>query len=328
MDTTYTYQDAVDNVIAAFKPAYDSSDNPICVICGREYGSGGAGFEPDNINFLSQLPGPIRRRYIEDTVEAIQTPCNHTFCLQCISFWCQDKAICTCPMCRHPIILKRNPADLERPDQDLFWDENDVLCLPPRCMTVLGWENRNIFKLQTRDLVTTMKPMPFRWIKETMLHDLPVIMVSVARRFYYHDLRPKETVPCDLLSLARHDPSIKRFPVIRTLEALARDDAPIAYHEDAFRLHEGLCDIINDPQGITFDNDGTCQSWGKAVLAVMTTLIEEKTLVGTDGGVSQRKWWMYVWCVIKALMVWQAYAARLRVVWRLRHEQGEYDWHD
>ncbi|XP_014556246.1 hypothetical protein COCVIDRAFT_100229 [Bipolaris victoriae FI3] len=329
LDSTYVYQDAVDNVIAAFKPANDSSDNLICVVCGREYGSAGPGFEPDNINFLSQLPGPTRRRYIEDTVESIQTLCNHTFCLRCISFWCQDKAICTCPMCRHPIILRRDPADLKRPDQDLYWDENDALCLSPSCITALGWETRSIFKLQTRDLVTTMKPMPFRWIKEIMLHDLPVIMVSVARRFYYHDLRPKETVPCDLPSLARHDPGDinNGLPEIRTLEALAHDDAPITYHKDAFRLYEGLRDIINNPRGIAFDNE-TCQSWGKAVLAVMTTLTEEKTLVGTSGGVSQRKWWMYVWCVIKALMVWQAYAERLRVVWRLREERGEDEWVD
>ncbi|KAF5846477.1 hypothetical protein GGP41_003852 [Bipolaris sorokiniana] len=172
-----------------------------------------------------------------------------------------------------------------------------------------------------------MKPMPFRWIKEVMLHDLPVIMVSVARRFYYHALRPTETVPCDISSLARHHPGdiINGLPVIRTLDATVRDDAPIAYHEDAFRLYEGLRDIINNPRGIAFDNDGSCQSWGKAVLAVISTLMEEKTLAGTSGGVSQKKWWMYVWCVIKALMVWQAYAARLRVVWRLRHEQGDYD---
>jgi hypothetical protein len=43
---------------------------------------------------------------------------------------------------------------------------------------------------------------------------------------------------------------------------------------------------------------------------LFTSAMEE--MPDENGGVGEKKWWSYVWCVIKGLTVWQAYCERVR----------------
>jgi hypothetical protein len=177
----------------------------------------------------------------------------------------------------------------------------------------LAKETYEILSLQTRELLTTTESMPFEWNAGAMIHDLPRVMITVARRFHYQSMRKKEGVPKDLSYMKLHNPVqlVTAEPRFNDLNSLARFDAPLAKHKDAFELYRLKCDRIQDLEGAVGDNCGRCTNWEGPALALMYRIVQEN-MPEANGGVSQKRWWMYVWCVIKAVFVWQAYCERAR----------------
>ena len=322
--TSATYQDVVDRVLAVSIPTEAPRDEPTCFVCGREYGSIGAGVET-HLDFLSQLPGAYRKTFLEQTVEPIRTPCGHVFCLSCLSVWFKRKRKCLCPMCREPIEIPFL-YELENTDDGRRDVGIQGLSLALHIPTSLAKETYRIISLQTRELLTTTAPMPFQWNAEAMIHDLPIMMINVARRFHYQSLRQEEGIPKDPSYMKRHNPVqlVTAEPRFNDLRSLGRPDAPLAKHTDAFEMYRLVCDRIRDLEGTVGDGCGRCANWEALARALMYKIVQEK-MPQANGGVGRMRWRHYVWCVIKAVFVWQAYCERARRLMCLRTQQVRVD---
>lgn len=107
---------------------------------------------------------------------------------------------------------------------------------------------------------------------------------------------------------------------ISDLVALARVDAPLTKHEDARRLYKVLCNYVRHLGHVLGDEDGRCANWEGATRTVAHKLTQED-MSENIGGVGRARWRAYVWCVVKALFVWQAYCQRARDLMYKRVEQ-------
>lgn len=58
---------------------------------------------PSRDDFLSRLPNssPKCSMCLEPADSPVRTPCNHTFCFECLTHWLQSSI--TCPICRHEL---------------------------------------------------------------------------------------------------------------------------------------------------------------------------------------------------------------------------------
>ncbi|KAF1830089.1 hypothetical protein BDW02DRAFT_116889 [Decorospora gaudefroyi] len=303
--TTILYEDFV-NCILAIAPNTDTPGEPSCHICGREYGTAGPGPEA-HLDYLSQLPGAFKKIFIEKSVDAVRTPCGHTFCTFCLGVWCVGKDHGTCPICRAPI---RFPSSSDGDNTDDGMPDAGVegLSLTLNLSTPTAATIYEILNMQVRQLLTTTTQMPFVWNASAMLHDLPKIMVTVARRIYYQGLRPRVGVPKDLSYMKLHNPMNRMIDPSSTTHDLGffqRPDAPLVKHSDAQKLYEVLCIRIRDIE----DVHDRCANWEGLARTLLYKLGNE-VMPRANGGVDSAKWWAYVWCVVKALLVWQAYCER------------------
>ncbi|KAG9191058.1 holliday junction resolvase YEN1 [Alternaria panax] len=309
------YEDVVERVLNVATPMEAPKDEPICFVCHREYGSVGSGMET-HLDFLSQLPGAYRKTFAEQTVKATRTPCGHIFCLFCLSAWFKRMRACSCPLCRKPMEIPFL-FEVENTDDGLLNVGYRGLSLALHVSTPSAQETYRILNLQTRELLTTIETMPFEWNTRALVHDLPIFMVTIARRFYYQSMRSEEgsRVPKDLTYMKRHNPVdlVRVEPRFDDLKSLARFDTPLAKHEDALKLYRLLYDGIEDLKSSIGDEHGRCSDWKGPARMLMYNSVQEK-MPGGNGGVSQRRWWAYVECVIKAVFVWQAYCYRVRTL--------------
>jgi hypothetical protein len=322
--TPYIYQDVVERVLGIATLTEAPKNEPACFICRREYGSAGPGIET-HLDFLSLLPGAYRKTFVEQVVEAVQTPCGHILCLFCLSTWFKRRRVCSCPMCRKPIQIAFL-FELENTDDGRVDVGVQGLSLALHIPTPLAKETYRIVNLQTRELLTTTAPMPFQWNAEAMIHDLPIVMITIARRFHYQSLRKEEGVPKDLSYMKRHNPVqlVTAQPRFNDLKSLARPDAPLAKHKDAFEMYQLMCDRIRDLEGTVGDGYSRCTNWEGLARALLYRIVQEK-MPHAEGGVGQIRWRCYVWCVIKAVFVWQAYCERARRLMCLRRQQVSID---
>jgi hypothetical protein len=308
------YQDTVDSVLTIAPPTKTPSEDA-CFICGQEYGSAGPGWQ-HNLHFLDQLPGAFRPAYVQRTIEAVRTPCNHTFCIFCLSVWLLKSDACTCPMCRTPIQLPNLP-NVENTDDGQPHVGIEGLSTSLHVPTTVASAVYKILRMQTRGLLNTDTDMPFIWNVRAMLYDLPRVMVTIARRFHYQSSKRKdamrEEVLKDLSYTKLHNPADRMLPCksFGELKSLTRRDAPLASHPDAIRMYEYICLVIADLKDVIGDRHGRCPNWEGPARTIMYKLVNEGMPEAT-GGVGQRGWWAYVLCVVKALFVWQAYCERAR----------------
>ena len=305
----------MDGVLTVLRPT-DTPKESACSICGQDYGKAGSG-TATNLIFLSHLPGAFRKLFIEESIEAVVTPCGHAFCTFCISVWLSNPGTCTCPMCRAPFHL---PAEqiVENTDGGLPDAGNEGLVVPLHIPTPEADEIFDIMKLSTRQLLTTKTPMPFVWDTEAMLSDLPKIMVTIARRFHYQSLQGP--VPADLTVMRLYNPT-DRFigePLEKLdLNSFSRADAPLAQHPDAHKLYSLLCKHVEALERTMGDAYGRCQNW-EGPAKMLTYKVINEGMPSADGGIGQEKWWAYIQCVIKALLVWQAYCEHDQMLWAER----------
>jgi hypothetical protein len=144
-----------------------------------------------------------------------------------------------------------------------------------------------------------------------MVVDLPLIMVSVARRFHFH--AQGEPVPVDLSFLTPRHPL--KNPVTQfhyeekdLLKFLARPDVPLAKHADAIAMYAVLCNNFCWLEYV--DEVAGLQDWDETVKTLVNTVKDD--MPDATGGLEKAKWWAYVECVVKAVVVWQAYCERVR----------------
>jgi len=323
--TPILYQDVVDGILAIAELTKAPTNKSTCYICSREYGSMGSGIEI-NLDLLSQLPGAFRKTFIEHTVEPVRTSCGHMFCIFCLGVWFKNESACTCPMCRHPLHL---PYNLERENTDDGRPEVGIegLSISLNVSTPLAAELYRIVRMETRELLLTSEEMPFKWNAEAMLHDLPVIMVSIARRFYYQSLKLQGSVPKDLFFMRRHS-AVRHFiewDNSHNLKFFERTDAPLAGHEHAFALYKILCERIKDLEAVMGDDVGRCSNWEGPARTLMYKVVHEY-MPEADGGVGGARWRAYISCVIKVLFVWQAYCERAHMLIRSAQWPTLDDW--
>jgi hypothetical protein len=155
--------------------------------------------------------------------------------------------------------------------------------------------------------------MSFVWNPSAMIDDLPLLIVTIARRMHYQALRSKNGVPKDLPYMALHHPNCS-FGISKSgydLKFLQRADAPLARHPDSHKLYEFLCSQLEILQDVAGDRRGMCRNWEGPARDLLFGLVREE-MPNADGSVGKTKWWNYVWCVVKALCVWQAYCERAR----------------
>lgn len=109
---------------------------------------------------------------------------------------------------------------------------------------VSEWRAREaceIHRISMRQLLTTHQRMPVVWMPVNMVFNLPRVLVAIARRFHYKSIG--QPVPSDLslLKLQLDKAEFDGFWKSEQLQRLARADAPLARHPDAYDLHEFLC---------------------------------------------------------------------------------------
>jgi hypothetical protein len=305
------YQDVADGVLTVASKVDALTDELSCYICGLEYGSAGLGMDT-HLDYLSQLPGAFRKTFVQFIVEASRTACGHTFCTFCLSAWFKDEYYCTCPMCRTKII-RPFCTNIENTDDGAPNVGIEGLSLSLGISSPRATAFVNILRLQVRDLLTTTTPMPFVWNAAAMIDDLPLLMVTIARRMHYQAQRSKEGVPKDLPYMALHHPncSLSIPKSGYNLEFLQRADAPLARHPDSHKLYEFLCSQLEILQDVAADRHGICRNWEGPARDLLFGLVREE-MPNAECGVGETKWWNYVWCVVKALCVWQAYCERAR----------------
>ncbi|CAE7022685.1 HRD1 [Pyrenophora teres f. teres] len=313
-DTTPAlYQNVIDAILTITEPTEAPHDDPACYICSREYGSAGSSLVI-NLDLLSQLPGAVKKNFVEHTVEPVRTSCGHTFCLFCLGVWFNNEQTCTCPICRHTLRL---PANFNSRN---IGDETPVAGFEGLSANIQTPEDAEFHRIvqwvtQTRPLLTTTDEMPFIWITNALIFDLPMLMVSVARRFHLQSLRLPDRLPEDPRYTRRHDAILFYVSCRYEIDPdyFVRDDAPLAKHEHVLELYGVLCRHIENLKAVYCDVSGLCGNWEGPARAVMYKVANED-MPEADGGVGRARWMAYVWCVIKAVFVWQAYCYRVQVV--------------
>ena len=319
MDSTFLLTDELKDGILKILPIADTPHEPTCPICFTEYGTDVAGVNNTHLDWLIHLPHAFTRTSNQqEKIEAVRTPCNHTFCIFCAAKWLLKCPVAqyTCPICRTLIQLPTElNAVLDKNDEDDAIDPRvEGIAQSLHVSFPTAQEIFDILNLSTQELLTTEESMPFVWCEEAMLADLPRIMVSVARRFYHQDMEGG-AVPPDLPFLKLHRPMDQPTTACAHetmhLEFFQRFDAPLAKHADARTLYKLLCRNIEsrkDPVG----NDGSkCLNWEEQAKILFRIVVEEN-MADSDGGVGKSRWEAFVWCVIKALLVWQAYCERIQ----------------
>ncbi|KAF3053788.1 hypothetical protein E8E11_007057 [Didymella keratinophila] len=138
-----------------------------------------------------------------------------------------------------------------------------------------------------------------------MVFNLPRVMVTVGH-----------PVPSDLstLKLRLDKTDFNGYWISQALNQLARADAPLARHPDAHDLHEFLCYRIAhfmsmrpNEQRRMLDSDET--TWVMFYMA--SSEMPELT-----GDVARTIWDEYVYCILHALIVWEAYCTRVQILSR------------
>ena len=170
----------------------------------------------------------------------------------------------------------------------------------------------DILRLSTRQLLTIYARMPVIWSSVNLVSNLPKLMVTIARRFYYKSIG--QPIPSDL-SCIRRSIYVSRFSDFwnrRDLEFHARADAPLAQHPDAYELHEFLRMHMPHLQNSMADKSGVSPDWTKITRNVLS-LVKQK-MPDLDGDISNHAWDAYIYCVLHALFIWQAYCLRIQVL--------------
>ena len=298
------------NGLLTILTAIDTPTEVGCVICNQEYGKAGPAIET-HLQYLGQLPGAFRRLFAQHTLEAVRTPCGHVFCTYCIGVWLLESESSTCPLCRALIQIPAETYD-ENVNVDMTDPGVEGLAISLHVSSPIAAEIYDILHLSTRQLLTCGTPMPFVWYTEAMISDLPKLMVNIARRFQYQSIRA--SVPSDLPYMKLHNPidrSVgRRHRGAMDLKYFSRADAPLTQHADAHRLYGLLCTRIEALKGEMGDENNKCLNW-EAPMELLSSMVNEEML-GADGGVGQKKWNFYVRCVLKGLLVWQAYCEQVQ----------------
>jgi hypothetical protein len=121
------------------------------------------------------------------------------------------------------------------------------------------------------------------------------------------------------LKLHHHIERHHVLPPTHDLKSLQCDDAPLTQHPDAQALYNLLCTRIADLEEVVAN---PCSNWEGAAKDQLLGMVREE-MPEADGGISSEKWWVYVWCVVKALCVWQAYVRKTRDLFFTWIEQAE-----
>lgn len=309
------YQDFVEQMSAIVRPT-TTPNEPHCFICNQAYGSLGPGLKTD-LDLLSELPGAVRcRAYVQHVIEPVTTPCGHSYCTYCIATWLNSHEERTCPMCRAPI---------EIPEPPIEWvDDDDPVAIAIEGLRTslhisptIAQQIFDILKLSMRQIFTTDKSMSLIWKAPAMVSDLPKIMVAVARRFN-REGKGKGVVPADLPLLPLHNPMNRmlgqRSTNMKGLAYFLTRDAPLARHLDAQTLFEFLRNRIEDLEKKFEANFGCLSDW-KGWVDKLCLMVREE-MPDADGGVKKEEWQAYVRCVVKALLVWQAYCEHVQKLTR------------
>jgi hypothetical protein len=216
-----------------------------------------------------------------------------------------------CPICRKRIEIPtyRIVADKFPVDTAI-----DAFSMALRVSTPATRDIHTIFRLSTRDLMTTEESMPLFWHAPAMISDLPKLMVMIARRFHYQCIM--KAVPPDLTCSKLHDPCQPPAETKRDgthdLEFYACNDAPISKHPDAHKMYTVLVEHIEKVAAWLGDARLRPVEWRTQGRLLFTVAWGE--MRDADGGVGEVRWWAYmwyVWYVCKTLVVWQAYCERL-----------------
>jgi hypothetical protein len=171
----------------------------------------------------------------------------------------------------------------------------------------------DVLQMNMRQILKAPRPDKFTWNTEAMVTDLPRIMITVARRFFF---RPKNLpMPEDRPHLRLHNPmdrlaGSRLEDAKKDLEKLLKSNsrhAPLANHPDGRRLYELLCERIRDLDDFLDDRFRFAQDSYTQAKALSEMVWEEMPVADYNGGVCQEKWWAYVQCVINALICWQGY---------------------
>jgi hypothetical protein len=309
-DIPILYQDFVDGLRNILQPA-TTTDDPSCSICSTDYGLPGPGVQT-NLDYLNELAEPLCQSFVQHVVEPVVTPCGHNFCTFCICVWLLGDAYPTCPMCRTeidvPLVLRQwvYMASLD-PVPPVV----NVLSRTHSLSTRKAQEIFDVLQMSMRKLLTAPRPEKFTWNTKAMINDLPKIMITVARRFFF---RSKNlAMPEDRPSLRLHNPmdrltGSRLVDAQKDLEKLLKNnsrDAPLADHPDGRRLYELLCERIRDLDEFLDGRFGVAQDSYTQRKALSQLVWEDMPFA--DGGVGREKWWAYVQCVINALICRQGY---------------------
>jgi hypothetical protein len=212
-------------------------------------------------------------------------------------------------MCRKHIDF---PWQLRQWESDMDITGMEGLAVSLHISSAVAQEIYNILKMSPRRLFATETPMPFLWDSDAMISDLPKVMIVVARRFPYQSKR--KPVPANLSGMKLYNPMSRVAHQSRTykldLESLPHGEAPIAQHPDAHELNKLLRERIDDLERLMGDQSGICKDW-EGPAEMLFGLVKEQ-MPKANEGVQEKKWWAYVWCVIKGVMVWQAYCERVK----------------
>jgi hypothetical protein len=308
----HLHEDFVENARSVLRST-NTPREPSCPVCDQPYGRA-YGSPVTTLAMFNELPENPHRIYLPDVVEPVVTPCGHTFCMVCICAWLMGLEIPRCPMCREYI----EPLEQETEEEDNN-DGDDVtihgLCISLHISIETAQEILATLRLSIRQLLTTKTPMPFVWLDPAMISNLPKVMVTIARRFHYNESRA--AVPPDLSFMRLHDPlraiTVQDDADIRSLEQYYRSDAPLVEHPDARQLYVLLCELIEGRHHRFADaGDRLYADWHTQTKEVVETVREK--MPDASGGIGRERWWAYVHCVVKALLVWQANCQRIAVL--------------
>lgn len=303
--------------VALVSPSLASSTTPpeaTCFICGHEYGKAGAGLSTKR-DFFNELPYNACTTYVQNIVDPVSTPCGHTFCKFCICTWLLTHKMPNCPICRKCIKIPTYRVVTDKVPIDVAVDAFSIAL---RVSTPVARDIHTIFRLSTRDLMTTEETIPLFWHAPALITDLPKLMVTIARRFHYQSTT--NTAPPDLTCYKLHSPCQPSAETKRNgmynLEFYARGDAPISKHPDAQKMYTVLVEHIEKVAAWLGDAPLRPVDWRTQGRLLFTVIWGE--MRDADGGVGEVRWWAYVWYVCKTLVVWQAYCERMNKLTAMR----------
>jgi hypothetical protein len=307
----HLHEDFVENARSVLRST-NTPREPSCPVCDQPYGRAYGG-PVTTLALFNELPENPRRIYLPDVVEPVVTPCGHTFCMVCICAWLVGLEIPRCPMCREYI----EPPEQEDEEDNSGGDDVTIngLCISHHISIPTAKEILATLRLSIRQLLTTKTPMPFVWLDPAMISNLPKVMVTIARRFHYNESRA--AVPLDLSFMRLHDPlraiTIQDDADIRSLEQYYRSDAPLVEHPDARQLYVWFCKLIEERHHRFADaRERLYADWHTQAKEVVETVREK--MPDASGGIGRERWWAYVHCVVKALLIWQANCQRIAVL--------------